>query len=89
MALHPADAAERGLASGDEALAMHDTGRLLLRVVVSEDVPRGVALSHKGRWPKRETDEWNVNVLNPGQKADMGDSSSVHGVEVWIARSSV
>jgi hypothetical protein len=25
-----------------------------------------------------------VNVLNPGEKADMGESTSVHGVEVEV-----
>jgi hypothetical protein len=26
----------------------------------------------------------NVNVLNPGGKTDMGESSQVHGVEVLV-----
>ena len=51
---------------------------------VGEVAPRGVALSPKGRWPKREPGSANVNVLNPGVKADMGGSSSVHGVEVSV-----
>jgi anaerobic selenocysteine-containing dehydrogenase len=66
IALHPADAAERGLAEGDEALVANETGGLTLRVKLSEAVLRGVALSHKGRWPKREPARANVNVLNPG-----------------------
>ena len=48
-------------------------------------VPRGVALSHKGRWPKREDARANVNVLNPGEKADMGESTAVHGIEVTVS----
>jgi hypothetical protein len=48
---------------------------------VSEALPRGVALSHKGRWPTREAAGANVNVLHPGHKADMGESTCVHGVE--------
>ena len=47
-------------------------------------MPRGVALSHKGRWPRQEPSGANVNVLNPGEKADMGESTSVHGVEVML-----
>jgi anaerobic selenocysteine-containing dehydrogenase len=85
IALHPADAATRGLAEGDDAIAENDTGRLTLRVVVSDSVPRGVALSHKGRWPGREPDGLNVNALNPGEKADMGESTAVHGVEVLVS----
>ena len=32
----------------------NETGSLELSVGVSDIVPRGVALSPKGRWPKRE-----------------------------------
>jgi anaerobic selenocysteine-containing dehydrogenase len=84
IALHPADAAERGLAEGDEELVANETGGLPLRVTLSEAVPRGVALSHKGRWPKREPARANVNVLKPGQKSDMGENTCVHGVEVVV-----
>jgi anaerobic selenocysteine-containing dehydrogenase len=84
IALHPADAAERGLAEGDEALVANETGSLPLRVTLSEALARGVALSHKGRWPKREPAQANVNVLNPGQKSDMGENTCVHSVEVVV-----
>lgn len=86
IAMHPADAAGRGLAEGAEALVANETGRLVMRVTLTEAVPRGVALSHKGRWPKREAGLRNVNVLNPGGKTDMGESTSVHGVEVTVGR---
>jgi anaerobic selenocysteine-containing dehydrogenase len=84
IALHPADAAERGLAEGDYVLVANETGSLSLRLALSEAVPRGVALSHKGRWPKREETRANVNVLNPGHKTDMGESTCVHGVEIVV-----
>jgi anaerobic selenocysteine-containing dehydrogenase len=87
IALHPDDATERGLADGDEAEVRNDTGRVRLRVLLSDAVPRGVAYSPKGRWPKREPGRANVNTLNPGETADMGRSTSVHGVEVTVARS--
>jgi anaerobic selenocysteine-containing dehydrogenase len=85
VAVHPADAAELALADGDEVLAENATGRLRLRVAVSNVVPRGVALSPKGRWPKREPERANVNALNPGEKSDLGESTCVHGVEVVLA----
>jgi hypothetical protein len=66
----------------------NDTGSLPLRVILSEALPRGVALSHKGRWPRREPARANVNVLNPGQKSDMGENTCVHGVEVIVTRTS-
>jgi anaerobic selenocysteine-containing dehydrogenase len=88
VALHPADAAARGLAAGDAVLLSNETGRLSARLALSDDVPRGVALSHKGRWPRQERDGANVNVLNPGHKSDMGESTAVHGVEVTVTAAS-
>jgi anaerobic selenocysteine-containing dehydrogenase len=86
VTLNPLDAADRSLNEGDEVVLENETGRLLLAVSVAETVPRGVALSFKGRWPRREAAGANVNVLNPGVKADMGESTSVHGVEVSVTK---
>jgi anaerobic selenocysteine-containing dehydrogenase len=85
VVLHPADAADRRLCDGERAVLANETGRLTMRVRVSDTVPCGVALTHKGRWPKQEQDQVNVNWLNPGHKADMGENTCVHGVEVTIA----
>ena len=84
VTLHPADAAERGLQAGDRCLLANESGRLEVEVLLGEIAPRGVALSPKGRWPKRERESANVNVLNPGHKADMGGSSAVHAIEVSV-----
>ena len=84
VALHPDDAAALGLTEGDDARLSNDTGEIVLKVRLSDDIRPGVALSHKGRWPKREANRANVNFLNPGHKTDMGESSSVHGIEVTV-----
>jgi anaerobic selenocysteine-containing dehydrogenase len=84
LALHPADATERHLAEGDLALVHNDCGRLSLKVAISDDLPRGVALAHKGRWLRADAAGANVNVLNPGAKSDMGESTAVHSVEVSV-----
>ena len=84
--MHPADAAERGLAAGDRVLARNPAGELELTAVLSDDLPRGVALSPKGRWPKLEAAHANVNALNPGTVSDMGASTTVHGIEITLAR---
>jgi anaerobic selenocysteine-containing dehydrogenase len=86
IALHPADAAERHLADGDTALVHNHSGRLELRVTTSDQMPRGVALAHKGRWLATDPAQANVNVLNPGSKSDMGESSAVHSVQVIVER---
>ena len=85
IALHPEDAAARRLAEGDSAVVHNSCGRLCLKVVISGELPRGVALAHKGRWLSADPAGANVNVLNPGQKSDMGESTAVHSVEVSVA----
>jgi anaerobic selenocysteine-containing dehydrogenase len=85
VAVHPADAAERGLAEGDAVVLANGTGRLALTLALSEEVPRGVAYAPKGRWPKLEPTRANVNVLNPGARADMGEATAVHGIEVTVS----
>lgn len=84
--LHPVDAASRGLEDGDLALVSNETGALALQVVTSVEMLPGVALSPKGRWPRLEETNANINVLYDGQKSDMGESTSVHGVEVQVER---
>lgn len=82
--LHPADLHALALEPGARAELANETGRLVLRVDVSDAIPRGVALTHKGAWPKLAAGA-NVNVLNPGHKTDLGESTSVHGTEVRIS----
>ena len=85
VTLHPEDARARGLAEGQRVRLSNETGSLELDLAVAETIPQGVALSPKGRWPRQEGTRANVNVLNPGLKSDMGESTCVHGVEVEIA----
>jgi anaerobic selenocysteine-containing dehydrogenase len=84
--LHPVDAAARGLADGAVAMVSNEAGAIALQVVTSAEMLPGVALSPKGRWPRLEESDANINVLYDGRKSDMGESTSVHGVEVQIER---
>ena len=86
IALNPLDAADRHLEDGQAALVRNRWGGLELQVLICADVPRGVALTHKGRWPGVDSAGANVNVLNGGLKSDMGESTAVHSVEVTVHR---
>ena len=71
------------------ALAAPAAGGIKLPTLTPEQLQlakmaAGVALAHKGRWPKLDSTGTNVNVLNSGQRTDMGESSSVHGTLVRI-----
>ncbi len=86
LTLHPADAADLGIAEGDPVELSNELGSRAMVARISDEVPRGAALSHKGRWPGHEPSGASVNLLNPGAKTDMGESSCVHGIEVTVAR---
>lgn len=82
--LNPQEAEQRGLQDGSSVILSNETGQLPLKVKLSEQVPGGVALVYKGRWPKLDASSANVNVLNPGHKTDVAESSCVHAIEVEI-----
>jgi len=82
--IHPREAAARNIKEGDQVELGNEHGRLELIAETTPDVPPGIALVHKGRWPKLDPNGANVNILNPGAKSDMGESSSVHGVEAEL-----
>jgi len=84
VGLSPFEAQARGLIAGDHVLLRNETGQLALQVSLSDRIPPGVALVHKGRWPKLDPSRANVNVLNGGECADMAESSSVHSVEAEL-----
>ena len=83
--IHPDDARSLGLEDGGRALLANETGELTLQVSITDSVTRGVALTHKGRWPRLDAQRANVNVLNPGVESDMGESSSVHSTRVRVS----
>ncbi|MEG6507798.1 molybdopterin-dependent oxidoreductase [Methyloligella sp. 2.7D] len=78
--------ARRGLKHGDQVILRNATGALRLEASLSGDVPEGVALVHKGRWLGSSHKDANVNVLNAGLKADVADSTAVHGVLAELVR---
>jgi len=86
VSLHPEEAKRRGLAAGDAVLVANATAALPATLALDPAVPEGVALLPKGRWPKRAPAGLNVNALNPGLRADLGDSTALHSVEVEIRR---
>lgn len=82
--LHPNEASLRGLIEGAQVILSNEMGQLSLKVSLSDSVPMGIALVHKGRWPKHDPNRANINILNPGHKTDIAESSCVHAVEVDI-----
>jgi anaerobic selenocysteine-containing dehydrogenase len=81
--VHPDEARSRGIAPGTRVTIGNATGTISLRLCLSADVPRGVILAHKSRWTAHG-DVYNVNALNPGNKADLAESCAVHSINVTL-----
>ncbi|MGI9327340.1 MAG: molybdopterin-containing oxidoreductase family protein [Pseudomonadales bacterium] len=78
------DAKRYGVVEGQRVRLRNETGVLELNARIDEALLAGTLLSYKGRWPSIEPNGANVNILHTARKADMGESTSVHGTEVSL-----
>ena len=78
------DAIKAGVSKGQRVRLFNDTGSIELLADIDETLLTGTALSYKGRWPSLEESGHNINVVHTPIKADMGESTTVHGTEVTI-----
>ncbi len=83
MLVHADDVAALRLEAGQRVRVANDTGVLEVVVEPSDRAQPGMVVIYKGRWPNGGA---NVNVLNPGRKADVAESTCVHSVEVEVLR---
>ena len=84
VTIHPADAADLGIAHGDPVRMQNSAGQLEVEANVEDVAPRGVLVSYKGRWPKLEPSGCNVNVLHEAISSDIEGCSAVHATRVTL-----
>ena len=84
VVLHPDDAAALGLNDGALVRLSNEQGEIVMPLHVAARTPKGVALAVKGAWPKLSPQRRNINALHKAHKTDMGESTSVHGIEVTV-----
>lgn len=83
--INPADAVRHQVQDGQLVVLRNAIGELRLQAKVSPATLPGVVVVHKGNWPKFEKESGgNINLLNPGEKTDMGQSSCVHSIEAEL-----
>ncbi len=82
--IHPEDAARLNVGDGARVNLSNSNGELNLTATIVDISVPGILVSYKGRWPKKEQEKKNVNVLHIGQKADMAESTSVHSTLVTL-----
>lgn len=89
VTLHPNDARERGLQTGDTARVFNTRGEFLADVLVDDGVRPGVVASTKGHWLKNVRGRANINATVEERDSDMGGGAVYHDnrVEVELAGS--
>ena len=86
MTLHPDDAIQRGLETGDTARVFNARGEFEAEVVVADSVRPGVVASTKGHWLKHVRGRANINATADERDADMGGGAVYHDNRVEIER---
>ncbi|MCO5220221.1 MAG: molybdopterin oxidoreductase family protein [Thermomicrobiales bacterium] len=86
LEIHPTDAANRNIATGDELLVENDRGWCLLRANVTEDVIPGCAVTTKGYWSQGSLAGRNVNWLTTDVLSDLGNQASFHSNLVRVRK---
>ncbi len=86
LEIHPEDAAQRGIETGDSVLVANARGDCRLVARVTDAVRPGVVASPKGTWSKHQPGGRNVNWTTSDVLADMAGQSTFHSNAVWVTR---
>ena len=84
LALHPDDAAARGLTAGQRVRVGNERGAFEAVLAVGDAARRGVAATTKGHWPKLLAGGENVNAATEERDADLGGGAVFHDCAVWV-----
>ena len=84
--LSAADAAARGIRSGDAIRMWNALGEVRCAAKVSAEVREGVCVLHKGLWRKHTRNGFTSNALVPGAYADLGGQGAWNDARVQIER---
>jgi len=85
LRMHPADAAARGLSSGDEVRVWNDLGVVILPLAVTDTVRPGVVASEKGAWLRTSPTGQTISALVSAElRADLADGACFNDTEVEV-----
>ncbi len=86
LEIHPADAAPRGIASGDLVRVRNDRGACLLRAAVGDGVPPGTVLAATMWWRADSPQGTTPNATTCARFADLGRGSTYNTNLVEVER---
>lgn len=84
--MHTADAAARGIESGDRVRVFNDRGSIVLTADVDGTVREGVVRAPSVRWAKRAEDRRNANALTSDRLTDIGRGPVFYSCLVQVER---
>lgn len=84
LLLHPVDAAERGVASGDRVRIRNARGEFTALARVTEEVRPGVVVSYGVRWARYAADGHTVNDTTSQAESDMGGGATFYDNAVEV-----
>ncbi len=84
--LHPADAAQRGIADGDAIRMFNGDGEVRARARISDGLRPGVVMLPKGLWAKHTHNGQTSNALSPDTLTDLGGGACFNDARVEIRR---
>ncbi len=85
LEMHPADAAARGIADGDEVVVFNDRGRHVTKAVLNQRARPGVVNGLGIWWRKFGRDGTNVNELTSQRLTDLGRAPTFYDCLVEVA----
>jgi anaerobic selenocysteine-containing dehydrogenase len=86
LELSIADAAARGVASGDRVRVWNASGEVECLVKVVAEVRDGVCVLAKGLWRRHTANGYTANALIPQGLADLGGQAAFNDARVQVAR---
>jgi anaerobic selenocysteine-containing dehydrogenase len=86
LVICPADAAARGIGSGDQVRVFNDRGAAILIATVADSVARGVVSAPSVRWPKKSPGGNGINVLTSERLTDIGGGPTFYSCLVQVER---
>jgi len=84
LAIHPDDAAVRGISDGDKVTVFNDRGTLTVTAEVSDDVQPGLVTMPFGWWHRHTPEDRGVNALTNPRSVDGVGSAAFHETLVDI-----
>ena len=84
--MHPADAEKRDIRAGDMVKVFNNSGRVMIKVNISEYARPGLVAMPHGWWPSLMEGGSSANALTPDGLTDMGRGSDFHDARVEVEK---